>query len=96
LEEVKADRLKLRNQNKQNLQHIENLERTLQTLQYKISELEKQQKIDKEFFEDFQKVHINSGSKKCQYCCSKSFSNCRAEAEQEPLRSGWVDFKTIK
>ena len=102
LDEVKSDRQKLRSTNKQNLQHIENLERSLQNLQYKIGELQKQQLIDKEFFESFEKKQIlnNSSNKKCSNCSEKNFSKGRAAAEREPLRqkpmktSGWVEFNT--
>lgn len=88
LDEVKSDRQKLRSTNKQNLQHIENLERSLQNLQYKIGELQKQQLIDKEFFENFEKKQIlnNSSNKKCSNCSEKNFSKDRAAAEREPLR----------
>lgn len=97
LSEVKADRQKLRSQNKQNLQHIESLERSLQNYQLRISELHKQQQIDKEFFENFEKRHLQDSSKKCSNCSETNFSRGRAAAEKETLRqptnfNGWVEF----
>ena len=72
------------------------MERSIQQLEFKIKQHQDQQKIDTEFYQQFEMRRIlnNSSGKRCPKCtgdsapqgAKKSFSKDRAAAEKEPLR----------